>query len=308
MSQNDIKDEFTEIFESLKTSHFNHATLFNLDDYLTNAYSDANKQASELIPKHLFILEQATTCMLLFNKYISHGKANNQSNAFRIQMSRATNSLISARELLKNGFEDTAKVITRNYFETLDILFAIIVDKNFADEFFPDNSNGFDDLWKNKIGYGKIYEYTREIYKLAGKTTEDAEEHIKIRREQKNVLSASVHADTAGAFLSHNMPVLGYPDLFAMNSHGVISVHTVNHIKSLINETYKYIGIILKCLFSDKLKHIDCFIQESEIIDPFLVQSLTFQEIFMKYDLEEAENIVAKDYIEKANKSLERNI
>lgn len=294
MGQIDIKNEFTEIFESLKTSHFNHATLFNLDDYLTNAYSDANKQASNLIPKHLFILEQATTCMLLFSKYISHGKANNQSNAFRIQMSRATNSLISVRELLKNGFEDTAKVITRNYFETLDILFAIIVDKNFAEEFFPNNNQEFDSLWKNKIAYGKIYEYTREIYKLAGETTEDAEEHIKIRKEQKNILSGSVHADTVGAFLSHNVPVLGYPDLFAMNSHGIISVHTVNHIKSLINETYKYIGIILKCLFSDKLKHIDCFIQDSEIIDPFLVQCLTFQEIFMKHDLEEAEDIIAK--------------
>lgn len=299
MSQKNIKDEFTEIFESLKTSHFEHATLFKLDDYLTNAYSDANKQASDFIPKHLFILEQATTCMLLFSKYISHGEANSHSNAFRIQMSRATNSLISVRELLKNGFEDTAKVITRNYFETLDILFAIIVDKNFAEEFFPDNDNGFDNLWKNKIAYGKIYEYTREIYKLAGKTVEEAEEHIKIRKKQKNILSGSVHADTAGAFLSHNVPVLGYPDLFAMNSHGIISVHTVNHIKSLINETYKYIGIILKCLFSNKLQHIDCFIQDHDILDPFLVQALTFQEIFIKHDLEDADDIIAKDYKEK---------
>lgn len=303
MSQVDIKEEFTEIFDNLKKSHFEYATLFNLDDYLTNSYLDANKQAFDLIPKHLFLLEQATTCMLLFSKYISHGKANNQSNAFRIQMSRATNSLIAVRELLKNGFEDTAKVITRNYFETLDILFAIIVDENFAEEFFPNDNSGFDDLWKNKIAYGKIYEYTREIYKLAGITTEDAEEHIKIRKEQKNILSGSVHADTAGAFLSHNIPVLGYPDLFAMNSHGNISVHTVNHIKSLINETYKYIGIILKCLFSGKLEHIDCFIQDSEIIDSFLVQSLTLQEILTKHNLQDADDIIAKDYNEKANKT-----
>ncbi len=303
MSQNDIQDEFTEIFENLKTTHFEYATLFNLDDYLTKAYSDANKQASNLIPKHLFILEQATTCMLLFNKYISQGIANNQSNAFRIQMFRATNSLISVRELLKNGFEETAKVITRNYLEALDILFAIIVDENFAAEFFPNDSQKFNDLWKNKIGYGKIYEYIRAIYKLAEMPLESAEECIKIRKEQKNILSGSVHADTVGAFLSHTVPVLGYPDLFAMNSHGVISVHTVNHIKLLINETYQYISIILKCLFSNKLKHIDCFIQEHDILDPFLAQSLAFQEILMKHDLEDAEDIIAKDYMEKANKS-----
>ena len=303
MCQDNIKEEFTAIFDNLKKSHFKQATLFNLDDYLANAYLNANEQAFDLIPKHLFILEQATTCMLLFSKYISHGKANNQSNAFRIQMSRATNSLISARELLKNGLEEPARVITRNYFETLDILFAIIVDENFAEEFFPDNSNGFDDLWNKKIGYGKIYEYTRKIYKLAEKTTEEAEEHIKIRKEQKNILSGSVHANTSGAFLNHCVPLLGYPDSYAMNSHGIISYHTVNHIQSLVNETYKYIGIILKCLFSNNLKHIDCFIQDHDILDPFLVQSLTFQEILMKHNLEDADDIIAKDYKEKANKT-----
>ena len=100
MSQDNIKDEFNSIFENLKKSHFEYATTFNLDEYLTNSYSDANQQAFNLIPKHLFILEQATSCMLLFTKYISHGKANNQSNAFRIQMSRATNSLIVPNTLV----------------------------------------------------------------------------------------------------------------------------------------------------------------------------------------------------------------
>jgi len=293
-----IQNEVTELFKNdFKDSN----ELFDLNNYLKKSYTKAQNDIYTLIPEHVFLLEQATTLMLLFSNYISHASGNNQKNAFNAQISRTLNSLISARELLLNGFEDTARVISRNFIESLEISLAILIDEDFANDFFGDDGIEFNILWKNKIGYGKIYKYIKQALKLANISDNDSNNYIQQHKNIKNTLSSSVHADEAGAFFSMLVPILGYPDMYSLTKHGVISYHTPNHINMLIHEIHSFFGIFINCFINNKIKFLNDISKDNPDLKAFFDYAILFQDILTKYDLPDGNDIVAEDYSKKVN-------
>ena len=293
MTYEELQNETTKLY---KNTFSNSNELFDLNNYLSESYISARNHSYKVIPKHIFLLEQSTSLMLLFSKYISNARGDGQKNAFNAQIARSLNSLITSRELLLNGFEDTARVITRNLIESLEISLAILVDVNFANNFMSENSMEYDSLWKNHIGYGKIYKYIKQVHDLADLSMKDAEDYIERHKEIKNLLSSSVHADETGAFRSMVIPILGYPDMFSLEKHGAVSYHTANHISMIIHEIYNYIGLFINCLIKKKIEFLNEIPKDNLDLKLFLEYAIVFQEIYMKYDLEDGEKIIAKDY------------
>lgn len=294
-SSEQIQTEFLDIWNSQK-ARFNEAKIFELDKYLAESFDTANKQASELIPKHLFFLEQATSCLLLLTRFVGERKMSTQSGAFLSQLHRSVNCLIAIRLLLTNGFEETCRSITRNYFESLDVSLACLVDHEFSALLSGEESVDFESLWKKNIGYGKVYQYIKTACELAGLSEEEIDEHIQFRKEQKTLLSSSVHCDHPGAFRSMAPPPLGYPGMVSTEPHGVISFHTANHAAAIISETIKYLSLVLKILISGNTPNGFDLTRDGEHRDSFLSHFFAFQEIYHRHKLPDGNEIIAPDF------------
>lgn len=294
MGTESIETEFRDIWESKATS-FPEAVPFELDKYLNESFGAANSQARDLIPKHLFLLGLATSCLLLFTRFVGERKMNTRSAAFISQLHRSVNCLIAMRLLLTNGLEETCRPITRNYLESLDISLACLVDHEFAVQLFGGDVD-FDSFWKSSIGYGKVYQYIRTAVLLAGLSDEEAEEHIEYRKAQKTLLSSSVHGDDAGAFRSMAPPPLGYPDMLSTEPHGVVSAHTANHVAAVIGETYKHLSLVLKILMSEDGPAEFDLPREGVNMQTFFAHFFAFQEIYYQHELPDGDKIIAPDY------------
>lgn len=289
-----IETEFRDIWNS-EATRFPEAVLFDLDEYLNKSFGAAKSQAGGLIPKHLFLLSLATSCLLLFTRFVGERKMNTRSAALVSQLHRAVNCLIAMRLLLTNGLEETCRPITRNYFESLDISLACLADHKFAIQLFGDDVD-FDSLWKSSIGYGKVYQYVRTAVLRAGLSDEEAEEHIRYRKAQKTLLSSAVHGDDAGAFRSMAPPPLGYPDMLSTEPHGVISTHTANHIAAVIGETYKHLSLVLKILMAEDAPTEFDLPREGANMQTFFAHFFVFQDLYYAHELPDGDEIIAPDY------------
>lgn len=290
-----IHDDFMATWTS-KAETFPEASLFDLDIYLRDSFDAANCHAIRLIPEHIFLLSQATSCLILLTKFVGEQKMNTHCAAFLSQAHRSANCLIAIRLLLTNGLEETCRSVTRNFLESMDISMACLVNREFAARFFGDDHIEFDSLWKSDIAYGKIYEHLRIAGKWAGVSDDEIEVHIQNRKIHKTVLSSSVHGDNAGALRSMIPPLLGYPELISREPHGVISMHTADHIAFVVSETLKYISWILKILLSEDAPHEFDLPCEGANMQTFFAHFFALQDVYYRHDLPAGDDIVAPDY------------
>lgn len=291
-----LAEEFNRALEVFSKKHGWQLDAFGLNEYLETAFSECDEQVNTFLVKHDFLLEKAAACMVLLARYVRVGRGNLQRSAFSAQLHRASNNLLASRELLRKGFEETARVVTRSYLESIDISIAIFIDKEFAGRFFEDDAN-YDQLWKSKIGFGKIYQYIRKAFEHAGFSDSEAHEHIEMRKNLKNLLSSSVHCDESGAFRSLAVSPVGYPDLVSLEPHGVVSYHTANHMHVLVSETYKFLGIIINCIISGKFLHIHDFDKASEEKNLFFTHAIAFQDLVHSHELEDGGSIIAPGHV-----------
>lgn len=290
-----IRDDFLDTWTAM-TETFPEASLFDLDTYLRDSFGAASNETIRLVPDHVFLLGKAASCLILLTRFAGEWKINTRSTAFLVQAHRATNCLIAIRLLLTNGLEETCRSITRNFLESIDISIACLVDGEFATSFFGDNSIEFNSLWKSDIGCGKIYERLRIAGKWAGLPDDEIEGHIQSRKTYKTVLSSSVHGDDAGAFRSMAPPLLGYPEMLSSEPHGVISLHTANHIAMVIGEALKYVSWVLKILLSKDAPAEFDLPGEGANMQTFFAHFFTFQDVYHRHNLPDGDDIVAPDY------------
>lgn len=283
------KDELKNIFDNIKVT--DEADFFELDEYLSKASTTTKEQAFKIIPKHLVLLEQATTTILLLSKWITVGVGNNQRNALAAQLHCSSNLLISIRALLLSGLEEVARTLSRSYLEALDISVAIFISTDFAEHFFNQDKDT-DKLWKNEIGYGKINNYLREAYERLDIPNSEIEDHINKRKAQKKLLSGTVHCDASSALRNWAIQPLGYLDHVSLNPHGILSNHTPNHMVFLINETYEFIGLFLKSLFTGNYNHIHNFQQETIERSTFIRHFFAFQDFLTNNSFDDGYHIV----------------
>lgn len=292
-----LKFLYSSILKKLKEENFSPDLSFNFEEVMRKNFSKARKHANSLMPKHIFLLEKVVSVLYLFAKCIKEQHGDSYRMSFIACTYRSLNYLINIRQLLITGFEDTCRVLSRSYLESLDISLACLMDKEFSERYLSDNSEDYNQLWRNELGYGKSYNYVRRALSAAGLPEEAIEEHIQLRKYIKNVFSGAVHCDESGAFRSLAIPPLGYPDMLSLDPHGVISIHTANHCAFIIHETFKHYSLMIKLMTSQNspdVLHFDDI--ENVDLQTFLANAIAFQEIYEDIQLEEGDLIVAKGY------------
>ena len=294
----DIK-KYQSLIQSIRCqiAEFNDfgAKPLNLRNYFRKKRIESERHAKSLMPEQVLVMEMSVNTLILLTRYISDGKGGNQRNAFLAQLYRALNLLIGSMELILSGLEETARVTSRSYIETLDILLAILSDEYFSENFFGEEAD-YEELWKTEIGYGKVYAYVRNAMELAG-LGEEANAHIVRRKNLKNLLSSSVHGDDTGAFRSWAISPLGWPDMISTEPHGVISFHAANHAVAISSETYRFVVIFLKCLMAGRLDSMHEFSKDSEDHQRFIAHFFVLQEIMHEFELPNGEEIIAKGHV-----------
>ena len=269
---------------------------FNINAYLEDTKQLAKNDFLRLIPEHAMQLDLACSVMILLSKYLNHGAITDRYAAFLASLHRSTNLFIAIRQLLLTGFEESTRPLTRAYFESIDISLVVLTDKNLAISYFGENAD-FEKFWKNNLAYGRVYEHLKSVLRLCDFNEEEIEEHIISRKHQKNLLSGSVHGDDPGAFRSWAPPALGYPDMVYLQQHGVISLHTANHVAALILETYKYTSIIMKRMISGEYNDLFKRSDSNEELNTFSVHFFIFQDRIHSYPLPDGNDIIAPDYV-----------
>lgn len=272
------------------------ARLFDLDRYLRRSEREAKTQITKLLPSQSLLLELASSVMLLLTRYVTKGPGNEQRNAFAGIQSRAVNDLLCSRRLLETGFEESARSTTRSYLESIDIALACVVDADFANA-YADFEGDQDDLWKNQIGYGRIYKQIEKAMSLANMNEAMIVEKIARRRTQKTSLSRSIHGDFSSAFRSLAPSPLGYPDMISLDPHGVISVNTADHTALLIIETYEYCSVLMRLMLLGTSAEVLNRPKAKRQLRSYSVHFFTFQELVCECEFKSGSEIVAPDYV-----------
>ena len=283
----ELNYEYDRVWAQYKVDRYSDAVTFQLQSYLDASYLKASTTANELIPHHVFLMEKATGTLLLFYFFVNRGPCDIQKTAYLGQLARAVNCLICIRDLIFKGFEETARPVTRNYLEALDISVACFISSDFSERLSGEDSLDFDKLWPKEIAYGKIYKFLEEACKIAGHPDDSIEEHIKIRKEIKSILSASVHSDDFGAFRSMAPTPLGMPEMISTMPHGVINNHAPSHISMVIGETFKYLTLIINCMMSKDFKNFHRLDFDGPLHQSFISSFAAFQELISEIDLPE---------------------
>lgn len=263
---------------------------FDLDLYLCQMRKRSELQSKIFLPDKIILNKLAISTMLHMTRYAQEGAGNKHRSSFISQAYRSLNLLIGSSELLISGLEDPARVLSRSYFESLDVLTAILSDKEFAERHFEiEDSNKF---WSEKVGYGKINSYVKKAL-LKANMSGHINEFLASRRVLKNALSAAVHSDSGGAFRSWAVPAIGKPGMISDEPHGVVSFHSESHFTALSSETYRFLSIFANLLMMNELEGMHKFSKSSE--DSKLFMSYLF--VFQEYMFADKEDIYAKEWM-----------
>jgi len=130
--------------------------------------------------------------------------------------------LLSMRILLYQGMMDSVKTINRSFHEMMEIFFACLIDKEFAEEYgrldvLYDNNK----FWREKINGNKLDECIKKMFSELGYPREAKKEYFKRKKKAESFLSESVHASLNSSFSAYMMPTLNWE--YSTNIYGKIT-------------------------------------------------------------------------------------
>src|SRR5699024_10797443 len=108
--------------------------------------------------------------------------------------------------------------------------------------------------------------------------------------------------DDNGSFRSMTPPPLGYPDMVSLEPHGVLSVHTPNHLVSITNECLFYLSLLTRLSIKGISSGILNRREHQTELNKFLLNYFVFQEAYYEFDLKDGHEIIATDHDPRAEK------
>lgn len=284
MTYSDIEKEYSSYMKdaSFQLGYSHIPKFVNVNDYLCAAKSKMMKMAIEKMPYQVFALDRAIEVLIMLTEMFEVPNKDSRRTALYAQLRRSSNTVIAFREVISLGIEESARVLTRNLFESNEIAFAVLVSAEFSERYFLNDDIDQKKFWKQEIAYGKIYQYVSKAYSLAV-SEEDIDHYLSHRKEVKNVTSSAVHCDDAGGFRGIATPVLGEDDLASIRPYEAISAHAPNHIEAVIDEVYMVVGIFMNALQSKEYNQsfaLDS--HDPDFIQAFLCTIDAFQKLINK--------------------------
>lgn len=150
------------------------------------------------------LLELGITAMVKL-----HAVCEKNSFLYACVSGKMVSQLLSMRILLYQGMMDSVKVINRAFHENMEIFFACLIDKQFADEYGKlEEGYNYAEFWKNHISNNRLDKYIHKLFDAIGYSKETKKEYFKRRDASKAFLSESVHGTFNSANTSYMMLTL----------------------------------------------------------------------------------------------------
>ncbi len=249
MTYSDIEKEYRSYVEdaSLQLGLSDIPQIMNVDDYLSLGRKKISSMAIEKIPYQVFALDRAIEVLMLLAEMFEVPNKDRRRTTLYAQLRRSSNISIAFRETISLGLEESARVLTRNLFESNELAFAVLVSSEFSEQYFLNDNVDQKKFWKQEIAYGKIYQYVSKAYSLVF-PEEDIIDYLSHRKELKNITSSAVHCDDGGGLRSIAIPVLGNDDIVCIRPYEAINAHAPDHIEAVIDEIFIVIGVFVNAM------------------------------------------------------------
>lgn len=151
-----------------------------------------------------------------------HNVCKEKSFLYACLSGKLVSQLLSMRILLQQGIMDSVKTINRAFHEMIEILFACLIDKEFAEEYGKlDELYDNNKFWKTKINNNRLDKYIHKIFNELNYPKESKKEYFKRRDSASAFLSESVHASINSAFSAYHMITL--EGKFSTNIYGKVT-------------------------------------------------------------------------------------
>ncbi|MCI9465486.1 MAG: hypothetical protein HFI48_16790 [Lachnospiraceae bacterium] len=119
---------------------------------------------------------------------------------------KLVSQLLSIRTLLKQGQMDAVKSIHRPFQEMMEIFFACLIDKDFAQKYGnPNVMYDNNDFWRKNINNNKTDKYINRIFDELNYPNRSKKEYFKRRENSRKFLSETLHASFNSTFSSYLM-------------------------------------------------------------------------------------------------------
>lgn len=141
---------------------------------------------------------------------------------FRSITAKFVSQLLSMRTLLYQGQMDSVKIIYRSFHEMIEIFFACLIDKTFAEEYGnPDIMYDNNEFWRKNINGNKLDKYINKIFDEVGYPKESKKEYFKRRQGAQKFLSEASHSSFNSTFSAYLMTTMDKK--FSDNIYGKIT-------------------------------------------------------------------------------------
>lgn len=128
---------------------------------------------------------------------------------YRSITAKFVSQLLSIRTLLYQGQMDSVKTIYRSFHEMIEIFFACLIDKTFAEEYGnPDIMYDNNEFWRKNINGNKLDRYINKIFDEVGYPKESKKEYFKRRQGAQKFLSEASHSSFNSTFSAYLMTTM----------------------------------------------------------------------------------------------------
>lgn len=164
---------------------------------------------------------------------------------------KLASQLLSIRTLLKQGQMDAVKSIHRPFQEMIEIFFACLIDKDFAQEYGnPNVMYDNNEFWRNNINGNKLDKYINKIFDELDYPKESKKEYFKRRENSRKFLSETLHASFNSTYASYLMFTLDMK--FSDNIFGKITTAYPMAMYQLLTDICLLNAVFFRAIESEK--------------------------------------------------------
>ena len=231
----------------------------DLDKILHQSCTKNNILLSSRMNDYLIVFDEGIKTIIRTHELCKNNKV---SLSFIVLTAKLVTLSIGIRQMLYSGFVDCVKSLQRPFIETIDVLFACLINKELNDAFANTkekyDSNDF--YWKN-FSKNKLEKDHLELFRKIKITEDYIKFLIERRKDQRSFLSESIHVSFTSSMANFLMATIEWE--FSDSYYGKITTAYPMLLMQLIEEIYLYNQIFFKSI-SEKV----CVDFEKLNIDP----------------------------------------
>jgi len=223
--------------------------VMNLDKILNQNLIKNKKLLSTKMEDYLLVFDEGIKTIIRIHELCKQNQIDNNKKgfSFTVLTAKLVTLSIGIRQMLYSGFVDCTKNLYRPFIETIDVIFACLVNPDLNNSFAKINeiydSNDF--YWKN-FAKNKLEKDHLKLFKKIKITDDYINYIIERRKSQRSFLSESIHVSFSSSMANFLMSTIDWK--MSDNYYGKITTAYPQLLMQIIEEIYLYNQIFFKTI------------------------------------------------------------